>query len=60
MTNFEGLGAKLLPLTKRPDGHVGKIWQDAERLGQPVTWMQRSEITGGFVIAQRCTNESSG
>ncbi|MBK1828307.1 sulfatase-like hydrolase/transferase [Haloferula rosea] len=51
LTNFEGMGAKLLPLTRKPDGTVGKIWQDAERLGQPVTWMQRSEITTGFVDA---------
>jgi uncharacterized sulfatase len=27
----------------------GKIWADAEILGGPVTWMQRSTITGGFV-----------
>jgi len=51
LTNFEGLGPKLLPLTKRPDGKVGRIWADAERLGGPVTWMQRSEITTGFVDA---------
>jgi len=51
LTNFEGLGPKLLPLTKRPDGEVGRIWADAEILGGPVTWMQRSEITGGFVDA---------
>ena len=51
LTNFEGMGAKLLPLTKTPGGKVGRIWQDAERLGGPVTWMQRSEITGGFVDA---------
>lgn len=51
LTNFEGLGAKLLPLTKKPNGKVGKIWADAERLGKPVTWMQRSEITTGFVDA---------
>jgi len=51
LTNFEGLGPKLLPLTKDPDGKVGRIWQDAEILGGPVTWMQRSEITGGFVDA---------
>ena len=38
-------------MTKKPDGNIGKIWQDAERLGEPVTWMQRSEITGGFVDA---------
>ena len=51
LTNFEGMGAKLLPLTRKPDGNVGRIWQDAERLGEPVTWMQRSEITTGFVDA---------
>ncbi|MGB2560966.1 MAG: sulfatase-like hydrolase/transferase [Akkermansiaceae bacterium] len=51
LTNFEGLGAKLLPMTKTPDGKIGKIWQDAQRLGGPVTWMQRSEITAGFVDA---------
>jgi len=51
LTNFEGLGPKLLPMTKKPDGKVGKIWGDAVRLGKPVTWMQRSEITGGFTKA---------
>ena len=51
LTNFEGMGAKLLPLTMTPDGKGGRIWQDAERLGSPVTWMQRSEITGGFTAA---------
>ena len=49
LTNFEGLGPKLLPLTKRPNGKVGRIWANAERLGGPVKWMQRSEITSGFV-----------
>lgn len=52
LTNFEGMGAKLLPLTLKPgDTEPGKIWADAERLGQPVTWMQRSTITSGFVDA---------
>lgn len=52
LTNFEGMGAKLLPLTLKPgDPKPGKIWADAERLGGPVTWMPRSEITGGFVDA---------
>jgi arylsulfatase A-like enzyme len=49
LTNFEGLGPKLLPLTLKPGGQVGKIWADAEQLGGPVTWMQRSEITSGFI-----------
>lgn len=52
LTNFEGMGAKLLPLTMKPgDQKPGKIWQDAERLGQPVTWMQRSAITSGYISA---------
>jgi len=52
LTNFEGMGAKLLPLTMRPgETEPGRIWQDAERLGGPVTWMQRSRITGGYVDA---------
>ena len=52
LTNFEGMGAKLLPLTLKPgDARPGRIWADAERLGGPVVWMPRSEITGGFVSA---------
>lgn len=52
LTNFEGMGPKLLPLTLKPgDSEPGRIWQDAERLGGPVTWMLRSKITGGFVDA---------
>jgi arylsulfatase A-like enzyme len=52
LTNFEGMGPKLLPLTLKPgDQQPGKIWADAERLGQPVTWMLRSKITTGFIDA---------
>ncbi len=52
LTNFEGMGPKLLPMTRKPgDKEPGRIWEDAERLGGPVVWMQRSEITGGFVNA---------
>ncbi|MCW1912469.1 sulfatase-like hydrolase/transferase [Luteolibacter sp. GHJ8] len=52
LTNFEGMGPKLLPLTLKPgETTPGKIWEDAERLGGPVTWMQRSKITTGFVDA---------
>lgn len=52
LTNFEGMGAKLLPLTMKPGWEKpGRIWQDAVRLGGPATWMQRSRITGGFVKA---------
>jgi uncharacterized sulfatase len=52
LTNFEGMGPKLLPLTLKPgDDRPQRIWADAERLGQPVTWMQRSQITTGFADA---------
>lgn len=51
LTNFEGMGPKLLPLTETPDGRQGRIWQAAERLAGPVTWMQRSRITSGFTEA---------
>jgi len=52
LTNFEGMGPKLLPLTLKPgDKKPGRIWSDAERLGEGVIWMQRSKITGGFVDA---------
>jgi uncharacterized sulfatase len=52
LTNFEGMGAKLLPLTLKPgQKKPGRIWGNAVRLGKPVTWMQRSKITGGFVDA---------
>jgi len=52
LTNFEGLGPKLLPLTAEPGWkEPGRIWDDAAVLGGPVTWMQRSTITGGFVDA---------
>ncbi len=52
LTNFEGMGPKLLPLTLKPgDKEPTKIWQEAERLGGPVTWMPRSKITSGFIDA---------
>jgi uncharacterized sulfatase len=52
LTNFEGMGAKLLPLTLVPGAtEPGRIWEQAQILGGPVTWMQRSRITCGFVDA---------
>ncbi|MCA9179389.1 MAG: sulfatase-like hydrolase/transferase [Planctomycetales bacterium] len=52
LTNFEGMGPKLLPLTLKPgQQEPGKIWGDAERLGEGARWMLRSKITGGFVDA---------
>lgn len=52
LTNFEGMGPKLLPLVLRPgQDEPGRIWADAQRLGPGYRWMLRSEITGGFVDA---------
>lgn len=52
LTNFEGMGPKLLPLTLKPgDNEPGRIWADAERLGKPFTWILRSKITTGFIDA---------
>ena len=54
LTNFEGMGPKLLPLTLKPGqdpAKPGRIWEDAERLGKGTRWMQRSHITQGFVDA---------
>ncbi len=52
LTNFEGMGPKLLPLTEVPtkNGGIkkGRIWEDAVRLGEPVQWTLRSKITSGF------------
>ena len=52
LTNFEGMGPKLLPLTLKPGQDLkkpGRIWGHAEILGKGVRWMQRSKITEGFV-----------
>ncbi len=54
LTNFEGMGPKLLPLTLKPGQgpeKPGRIWHHAEILGEGYRWMQRSEITAGFVEA---------
>ncbi|MFP6739883.1 MAG: sulfatase-like hydrolase/transferase [Planctomycetota bacterium] len=50
LTNFEGMGPKLLPLVLKPGQEKpGRIWGDAERLGKGYRWMLRSKITGGFI-----------
>ncbi|MCM8526280.1 MAG: sulfatase-like hydrolase/transferase [Lentisphaeraceae bacterium] len=53
LTNFEGLGPRLLPLVRTPKKpEFRKIWAGSEKLGRgKVTWMDRSKITGGFVDA---------
>ncbi len=52
LTNFEGMGPKLLPLTLRPgQDKPDRIWDAAEKLGDGYRWMLRSEITTGFVDA---------
>ena len=47
LTNFEGIGPKLLPLTLRPGQDPkkpGKLWHHAEHLGEGYQWMQRLPI----------------
>ncbi|MCV6605215.1 MAG: sulfatase-like hydrolase/transferase, partial [Porticoccaceae bacterium] len=51
LTNFEGMGAKLLPLTRNGHHRINRTWQGAERLGEPYIYMQRSKITSGFIDA---------
>ncbi|MCL4109342.1 UNVERIFIED_CONTAM: hypothetical protein GTU68_038971 [Idotea baltica] len=52
LTNFEGMGPKLLPLTLKPgQKEPQEIWEKAEQLGDGYRWMLRSEITTGFVDA---------
>lgn len=52
LTNFEGMGPKILPLTRNPDAtEFKKIWADAESLGGPVTWMDRAQVTTGYAEA---------
>ena len=52
LTNFEGMGPKLLPLVLKPGQDTpGRIWEAAEQLGDGYQWMLRSKITGGFVAA---------
>jgi uncharacterized sulfatase len=62
LTNFEGMGPKLLPLTLKPrQKEPGRIWSDAESLGEGYRWMLRSEITTGFVDAAiPFINEAAG
>ncbi|MDM3870065.1 sulfatase-like hydrolase/transferase [Porticoccus sp. W117] len=50
LTNFEGMGPKLLPLTRNGRNTFNRTWRDAERLG-PYMYMQRSRITTGFIDA---------
>jgi arylsulfatase A-like enzyme len=50
LTNFEGMGKKLLPLTLKPgQEQSGRIWEGAEKLGDGYRWVLRSQITAGFV-----------
>lgn len=53
LTNFEGMDDKLLPLTEEPtkNGGIkkGRMWEPAEKLGEPFEWKLRCEVTGGFV-----------
>lgn len=51
LTNFEGLGPRLLPLVKTPmKPEFKKIWQGSAKLERgEIIWTDRAKITGGFV-----------
>ncbi|MDX1928619.1 MAG: sulfatase-like hydrolase/transferase [Pirellulaceae bacterium] len=51
LTNFEGLGPRLLPLCDAHDGNPPKQHAlGSDNLGNgPITWMDREKITEGFV-----------
>ena len=55
LTNFEGMGAKLLGvahLRDKKNPHKlkkKKLWESAEILGAPFTWVPRHQVTSGFV-----------
>ena len=51
LTNFEGMGPKLLPYPQTGAGskQTGKNLGGCRAPGQGVRWMQRSKITEGFV-----------
>ncbi len=54
LTNFEGIGPKLLPLTIKPnpqggDPISGRICSDSEPLGDRDKWKQRADNTTGIV-----------
>jgi arylsulfatase A-like enzyme len=53
LTNFEGLGARLLPLCDAFDGRpLRRHALGSDRLGRgPIIWMDRANITEGFVGA---------
>ncbi|MDD7985240.1 sulfatase-like hydrolase/transferase [Lentisphaera marina] len=53
LTNFEGLGPRLLPLVRTPQKpQFRKIWQDSEKLGRgEIFWTDRAKITDEFTKA---------
>ena len=53
LTNFEGLGPRVLALCYTPDDSKPprKLFGEAEELPGPTTWIDRSEVTEAFVTA---------
>lgn len=51
LTNFEGLGPRLLPLNDAYDGQPAKKYSlGSENLERgPITWLDRNQVTKGFV-----------
>jgi uncharacterized sulfatase len=53
LTNFEGLGPRVLPLCDAYDGNPPRKYAlGSDRLGRgPITWQDRSKVTESFVTA---------
>lgn len=52
LTNFEGLGPRLLPLCDSGTGEAKPYALGSDKLGHgPITWMDRSLITQGYTTA---------
>ncbi len=51
LTQFEGLGERILPLLDAFDGQPARRYAlGSDQLGRgPITWMDRSQVTGAFV-----------
>ncbi|MCG8700089.1 MAG: sulfatase-like hydrolase/transferase, partial [Bacteroidales bacterium] len=51
VTNFEGMGPKILPIVQQPTATdtTEKILWDASNLGGPVNYLHRHKITGAYI-----------
>ena len=64
LTNFEGMGAKLLPMTETPTKNGGakrgRLWKTAVNLGEPVEWKLLCDYDGGRPMLYDLDTDPSG